>query len=44
MTAIHFQKDDDPEQAKKIEKNGQSKGLETEAFEVARWEKPAGVR
>ncbi len=41
-TAIHFQKDDDPEQAKKIEKNGQSKALETGAFAVARWEKPAG--
>ncbi len=41
-TAIHFQKHDDPEQAKKIEKNGQSKGLETGAFAVARWEKPAG--
>lgn len=42
-TAIHFQKDDNPEQAKKIEKNGQSRGLDTGAFAVARWEKPAGV-
>ncbi len=42
-TAIHFQKDDNPEQAKKIEKNCQSKALETGAFAVARWEKPAGV-
>jgi ubiquinone/menaquinone biosynthesis C-methylase UbiE len=39
-TAIHFQKHDDPEQAKKIEKNGQLKGLATGAFVVARWRKP----
>jgi ubiquinone/menaquinone biosynthesis C-methylase UbiE len=43
-TAIHFQKDEDPEEAKEIEKNGQLKGLATGAFVVARWEKPAGVR
>ena len=39
-TAIHFQKDDDLEEAENIEKNGQSKGLETGAFAVVRWEKP----
>ena len=39
-TAIHFQKDDHPEEAEKIEKNGQAKGLETGAFTVVLWEKP----
>ena len=39
-TTIHFQKDDDPEEAEKIEKKGQAKGLETGAFAVVRWEKP----
>ncbi|MCG6916031.1 MAG: class I SAM-dependent methyltransferase [Deltaproteobacteria bacterium] len=38
-TAIHFQKDEDPEEAEKIEKDGQAKGLETGAFAVVRWEK-----
>jgi ubiquinone/menaquinone biosynthesis C-methylase UbiE len=38
-TAIHFQKHDNPEEAKKIEKNGQLRGLATGAFVVARWEK-----
>ena len=40
-TAIHFQKDDDPKQAKIIEKHGQSKNLNTGAFLIVRWEKPA---
>jgi ubiquinone/menaquinone biosynthesis C-methylase UbiE len=39
-TAVHFQKHDDPEQARMIEKNGQSKNLNTGAFLVASWEKP----
>ena len=39
-TAIHFQKNDAPGQAKKIEKGGQAKGLDSGAFLVARWEKP----
>lgn len=39
-TAIHFQKHDDPEQAKEVESNGESKGLATGAFLVARWDKP----
>ena len=39
-TAIHFQKDDDPEVAEKLEKDGQAKGLETGAFAVVLWEKP----
>jgi ubiquinone/menaquinone biosynthesis C-methylase UbiE len=38
-TAIHFRKEDDPEEAEKIEKHGQAKGLETGAFAVVRWEK-----
>lgn len=38
-TAIHFHKDHDPEEAAKIEKDGQAKGLETGAFAVVRWEK-----
>jgi ubiquinone/menaquinone biosynthesis C-methylase UbiE len=38
-TAIHFQKDDDPEEAEKIEKDGQAKGLDTGAFAVVRWDK-----
>jgi len=38
-TAIHFQKDDDPEEIEKIEKNGQARGLQTGAFAVVRWEK-----
>jgi ubiquinone/menaquinone biosynthesis C-methylase UbiE len=43
-TAIHFRKNDDPEQAKKIEQMGQSMGLETGALAVARWQKPAAMR
>jgi ubiquinone/menaquinone biosynthesis C-methylase UbiE len=39
-TAIHFHKDEDPEEAEKIEKQGQEKGLETGAFALVRWEKP----
>jgi ubiquinone/menaquinone biosynthesis C-methylase UbiE len=42
-TAIHFRKDDDPEQAKKIEKSSQSMGLETGALAVVQWEKPAAM-
>jgi len=41
QTAIHFQKDDEPERARGIEQRGRSKGLKTGAFLVARWEKPA---
>jgi ubiquinone/menaquinone biosynthesis C-methylase UbiE len=43
-TAIHFQKDDHPEEAEKIENNGQAKGLETGAFAVVRWEKPHSLK
>ncbi len=40
-SAIHFQKDDEPVQARKIEKQGQADDLDTGAFLVARWEKPS---
>ncbi len=39
-SAIHFQKDDEPVQARKIEKQGQANDLNTGAFLAARWEKP----
>jgi len=39
-TAVHFQKDDQPKRAKKIELEGRTRGLETGAFLVARWERP----
>ncbi len=39
-TAIHFQKNDNPEEAIKIEQLGQSKKLDTGAFVAVRWEKP----
>jgi ubiquinone/menaquinone biosynthesis C-methylase UbiE len=38
-TAIHFQKEDDPAHASKIEKEGQRKGLNTGAFVVGCWQK-----
>ena len=40
QTAIHFEKNDDPDMAPKIEKSGSEKGLNTGAFLVARWIKP----
>lgn len=44
-TAIHFQRHDDPERAKSIERNGEAQGLDTGAFLVVRWEKPgAGLK
>lgn len=39
-TAVHFRKEDDPEQAARIEEEGQRKGLHTGAFLAARWFKP----
>jgi ubiquinone/menaquinone biosynthesis C-methylase UbiE len=39
-TAIHFEKNDDPEIAPKIEKSGCERGLNTGAFLVACWIKP----
>ncbi len=38
-TAIHFQKEDDPDRASEIEMEGHRKGLETGAFVAGRWEK-----
>jgi ubiquinone/menaquinone biosynthesis C-methylase UbiE len=38
-TAIHFQKEDDPNAAPEIERSGREKGLETGAFLAARWKK-----
>lgn len=43
-TAVHFQKQADPEQAKMIEADGRSKDLSTGAFLVASWDKPLGDR
>lgn len=40
QTAIHFQKNDDPDIAPKIEKSGSERGLNTGAFLAARWIKP----
>ena len=39
-TAIHFQKDEDPDRASVIEMEGQKKNLDTGAFLAARWVKP----
>jgi ubiquinone/menaquinone biosynthesis C-methylase UbiE len=39
-TAIHFQKNEDPEQVRIIERDGEAKRLDTGAFLVVRWEKP----
>ena len=39
-TVIHFQKDDDPGSAVKLEYLGQLKKLDTGAFIAARWQKP----
>ena len=38
-TAIHFLKEDDPQKAPGIERDGQKRGLDTGAFVAARWEK-----
>jgi ubiquinone/menaquinone biosynthesis C-methylase UbiE len=39
-TAIHFQKDDDPDTAPAMEREGRQKDLDTGAFLIGRWEKP----
>jgi len=39
-TAIHFQKDDEPDRVPEIERDGERKGLNTGAFLAVRWEKP----
>jgi ubiquinone/menaquinone biosynthesis C-methylase UbiE len=38
-TAIHFLKEDDPQKAPGIERDGQKRGLDTGAFVAARWGK-----
>jgi hypothetical protein len=40
-TAIHFQKHDDPDRAREIESEGDTRGLDTGAFLIVRWQKPA---
>ena len=40
QTAIHFNKDEDPVRAKKIEQQGSLKKLDTGAFVAAAWQKP----
>jgi SAM-dependent methyltransferase len=40
QTAIHFQKEDSPEVARRLEMDGQERGLKTGAFVAARWIKP----
>ncbi len=39
-TAVHFEKNADPGRAREIEKNGETRGLDTGAFLAACWEKP----
>ena len=39
-TAVHFQKDDDPDKAVALELEGQRRGLNTGAFVAVRWKKP----
>lgn len=39
-TAVHFQKHDDPDRARVIEQDGETRGLDSGAFLVVRWEKP----
>ena len=41
QTVVHFQKDDPPEQAPRVEQSGVARHLETGAFVAARWVKPA---
>jgi ubiquinone/menaquinone biosynthesis C-methylase UbiE len=40
-TAIHFQKHDDPDSAVETERDGEARVLDTGAFLIARWNKPA---
>jgi hypothetical protein len=39
-TAVHFQKEDNPEKAIEIEHGGKRKNLKTGAFVAALWKKP----
>ncbi len=40
-TAVHFEKHENPDRARELEKVGDARGLDTGAFVVARWQKPA---
>lgn len=42
QTAVHFNKDEDPDRARKIEAQGRIKSLSTGAFLAALWVKPEG--
>jgi len=39
-TAIHFQKDEDPERAREIEWEGRASALDTGAFLACCWRRP----
>jgi ubiquinone/menaquinone biosynthesis C-methylase UbiE len=39
-TAVHFRKDDDPEKAPQMEREGREQGFNTGAFLIGRWVKP----
>jgi ubiquinone/menaquinone biosynthesis C-methylase UbiE len=39
-TSVHFLKDDEPEKAIEIEKEGRAKKLDSGAFVIVRWRKP----
>jgi SAM-dependent methyltransferase len=39
-TAVHFQKDDEPDRAREMERDGDARGLDSGAFLVVCWEKP----
>jgi ubiquinone/menaquinone biosynthesis C-methylase UbiE len=39
-TAVHFQKETDPREALRIEREGRNRGLLTGAFVAVRWQKP----
>jgi ubiquinone/menaquinone biosynthesis C-methylase UbiE len=40
-TAVHFLRDNDPDKALEVERTGNARGVETGAFVIARWQKPA---
>jgi len=42
-TVIHFQENDNPEEAVKVERLGESKKLDTGAFVAVRWKKPRSI-
>ncbi len=42
-SAVHFRKEDTPENAEEAEREGERKGLKTGAFVAVRWKKPYGA-